>query len=140
MLGLLLTSAIATGCTDRVDDLDDAAGSTTAEQEPDTEGEDQESGESSSEDTGEGTSEDTGEGTSEDSGGRTSEDSGEECEGPGCWIPCQPDDVPPDECWDQGPGECADSTVPPDCVEGMWECPAGWDFGGFGEGCTFPGE
>jgi hypothetical protein len=64
-----------------------------------------------------------------------------ECEGAGCWIPCQDGDTPPDECWDQGPGECADSTVPPWCADdGMWTCPNGFDFGGFGEGCTFPGD
>ena len=29
----------------------------------------------------------------------------------------------------------------PDCgAEGHWVCPPGWDFGGFGESCTVPGD
>lgn len=62
-----------------------------------------------------------------------------DCLGAGCWIPCEPGDTPPDECWDQGPGECSDATVAPSCDRGMWTCPNGFDFGGFGESCTFPG-
>lgn len=63
-----------------------------------------------------------------------------ECHDGDCAEPCEPGAIPPDECWDQGPGECADSTIPPSCTDGVWVCPEGWDFGGFGEGCTFPGE
>ena len=66
------------------------------------------------------------------------------CEGAGCPIPCQQQDSPPpgfEECWDQGPGKCADATAPSFCADdGTWSCPNGYDFGGFGEGCTFPGE
>lgn len=54
---------------------------------------------------------------------------------------CAPGDTPPWEyadCWDQGPGECADATQLPSCEQGQWECPPGWDFGGFGDGCTWP--
>ncbi len=66
------------------------------------------------------------------------------CEGAGCPVPCQQQDSPPpgfEECWDQGPGKCADATAPSFCADdGTWSCPNGFDFGGFGEGCTFPGD
>ncbi|MCA9706237.1 MAG: hypothetical protein KDK70_10350 [Myxococcales bacterium] len=54
---------------------------------------------------------------------------------------CAPGDEPPPEqadCYDQGPGECADATQPPSCQSGDWVCPPGWDFGNYGEGCTWP--
>lgn len=54
------------------------------------------------------------------------------------WL-CEPGDVPPDDCYDQGPGECADYAPPPNCTRGVWTCPNGFDFGGYGEGCEFPG-
>ena len=54
------------------------------------------------------------------------------------WL-CEPGDVPPSDCYDQGPGECADYAPPPNCDDGVWTCPNGFDFGGYGEGCEFPG-
>lgn len=57
-----------------------------------------------------------------------------ECE----WL-CRPGDEPPDDCYDQGPGKCADFAPPPDCTDGVWTCPNGFDFGGYGEDCDFPG-
>jgi hypothetical protein len=55
-----------------------------------------------------------------------------------CDYPCDGGRPAPDECWDQGPGECSDATQPPSCTDGAWQCPPGWDFGGFGEGCEWP--
>lgn len=54
---------------------------------------------------------------------------------------CAPGDTPPWEladCYDQGPGDCADATQPPSCESGQWVCPPGWDFGNYGDGCTWP--
>ncbi len=53
---------------------------------------------------------------------------------------CTPGDMPPfdSDCYDQGPAECADATQPPSCEGGQWACPAGWDFGDYGEDCTWP--
>lgn len=57
-----------------------------------------------------------------------------ECE----WL-CAEGDRPPSDCYDQGPGKCADFAPPPNCTDGVWTCPNGFDFGGYGEDCTFPG-
>jgi hypothetical protein len=44
------------------------------------------------------------------------------------------------ECWDQGPGECSDTTGSAMCGDdGNWTCPSGTDFGsGPGPNCCFP--
>jgi len=55
-----------------------------------------------------------------------------------CAYPCDGGQAAPDECWDQGPGECSDTTQPPSCTDGAWQCPPGWDFGGYGDGCEWP--
>ncbi len=143
-LSFLLASLVCLACTARENENDattsvgEGGGSSSTggeEDEPTTTGTD---GEDPSATTG-------GSDESGSSGGSTSSGtSGEECEGPGCFIPCQELDAPPPglaDCYDQGPGECGDATIPPNCAEdGHWVCPDGWDFGGYGEGCTFPGD
>lgn len=53
------------------------------------------------------------------------------------WL-CEPGDEPPSDCYDQGPGECADYAPPPNCNDGVWTCPNGFDFGGYGDACEWP--
>ncbi len=64
-------------------------------------------------------------------GGSTHEDDGP--------VPhCDPDDPAPPECFDQGPGECADATEPATCDGTAWSCPSGSALDGYGEGCEWP--
>lgn len=125
---ILLTSMIVCACTEDGDGGDEGAGSDDGSSTAARDGTGSSGATGATEDGGE---------TSEDEGG-TAEGSGSDGAPPEDPLACMEGDIPTESCWDQGPGECSDYGPPPACTDGVWACPDGYDFGGFGEGCEFP--